>query len=299
MGEPSDGRVFVIGSAWAIFAITIWAGWMVFTRLGVTSAMSPYDIVALRFGTAGILLLPVAWKRGLVPDRVGVGGGLIMAAGCGALYALVVSAGLQFAPAAHGGTIVPGFMPLFVALLSIVFLSERIPRRRWYGFALIVSGILVIGGTGLLAEKATEWLGHVLFLVGAILWASYTVVMRRSGLSPLHATSIVTTYSIVLYLPIYLLFLRPDSYEVPVRDILFQAFYQGVLTSIVSLVAYNRAVVLLGASRGSAFASLVPVLSMLIAIPLLGEIPSGADCFGIVLVSAGVYLATGARVGRW
>ena len=46
-------------------------------------------------------------------------------------------------------------------------------------------------------------------------------------------------------------------------------------------------------SAGAAFGALVPVLSALFAIPLLGEWPSGADWAGIVVISAGVFLATG------
>jgi hypothetical protein len=40
--------------------------------------------------------------------------------------------------------------------------------------------------------------------------------------------------------------------------------------TIVSLVLYGRAVFILGASGGSAFGALVPALSALLAIPLLG-----------------------------
>ena len=72
---------------------------------------------------------------------------------------------------------------------------------------------------------------------------------------------------------------------------------QGVMSSVVSLVAYTRAVAILDASRAAAFASPHPVLGLLIAIPVLGEIPSGLDLVGILLVSAGVYFATGARLG--
>ncbi len=39
------------------------------------------------------------------------------------------------------------------------------------------------------------------------------------------------------------------------------------------------------------------MLGLLIAIPVLGEVPSTGDLIGIVLVSAGVYFATGAKLG--
>ena len=48
-----------------------------------------------------------------------------------------------------------------------------------------------------------------------------------------------------------------------------------------------------GASGGAAFGAVVPALSVLLAIPLLDEWPNETDWVGIVLISAGVYLASG------
>jgi drug/metabolite transporter (DMT)-like permease len=44
---------------------------------------------------------------------------------------------------------------------------------------------------------------------------------------------------------------------------------------------------------------MVPALSALLAIPLLGEWPSGSDWVGIVLISIGVYLASEGPLPRW
>ena len=57
---------------------------------------------------------------------------------------------------------------------------------------------------------------------------------------------------------------------------------------------YGLAVTILGAPGGSAFGAFVPALSALFAIPLLGEWPGTVDWAGIALISAGVYLASGA-----
>jgi drug/metabolite transporter (DMT)-like permease len=67
-----------------------------------------------------------------------------------------------------------------------------------------------------------------------------------------------------------------------------------VFVSIVSMIAYARAVEILGASLGASFASLVPVAAMLAAIPLLGEVPTFIDCVGIIIITVGVFFASGA-----
>ena len=69
--------------------------------------------------------------------------------------------------------------------------------------------------------------------------------------------------------------------------------------TIVCLLLYGRAVSNLGASGGAAFGALVPALSALLAIPLLDEWPNETDWVGIVLISAGVYLASGGPLPHW
>ena len=67
---------------------------------------------------------------------------------------------------------------------------------------------------------------------------------------------------------------------------------------MVSQYLYGRAVALLGASRAASFAALVPAMAALLAIPLLGEWPAGADWLAIAVISIGVYLAGGGPLPR-
>lgn len=289
---------FAAGVAWALLAILIWSGWFVLTRLSLVENLSTYDIAALRFGTAGLLLLPVVLKQGFGLKQVHPFTLTALIAGAGAPYALVVTAGLFFAPASHGSALTPGVMPLWVALLSTTLLSEVLPARHTLGLLLILCGVVAIAGIGVVFSQGQEWLGHVLFLTAALMWACYTIALRQSGLSALHGTAIVAVWSMLLYLPVYALFLEPAIGSARPSSLLFAMLYQGVMSSVVSLIAYTRAVAILGASRAAAFASLNPVLGLLIAIPVLGEVPSSLDLIGIVLVSVGVYFATGAKLGK-
>src|SRR6266702_4190141 len=123
--------------------------------------------------------------------------------------------------------------------------------------------------------------------------------MRQENLEPLHATALVSTGSLVIYLPIYSALYGTRLAQLPLDEITVQAIFQGVLVTIVSLLLYGRAVAILGASGGAAFGALVPALSALFAIPLLGERPNETDWIGIVLISAGVYLASGGPLPSW
>jgi len=281
------------GAVFGVAAGSIWAGWSAVTRLAVTTSLDAWDIPALRFGVAGLLLFPIVIRRGLARDRLGwLGlGGIIV--GTGAPYALVAAAGLRFAPAYDQGALNPGCMPLFVAVIAAIVLGEKPSGARKFGLALILSGALVIIVWHDSAWSISRSFGDALFLVASFLTACFTVIMRQAKLDPIHAAALVSTGSLVIYVPIYLALRGFHVAAVPLADLTTQVVFQGIVVTIISLVFYGRAVVILGASGGSAFGALVPALSAVLAIPLLGEWPTASGWVGIVLISAGVYLASG------
>ncbi len=94
-------------------------------------------------------------------------------------------------------------------------------------------------------------------------------------------------------MPAYALVFGTSLFDAPWRDLALQAFVHGVLVAVISLVLYGRAISLLGASSGSAFAALAPAITALLAIPILGEWPATSDWIAMVLISVGVYIASG------
>lgn len=288
---------YITGAGWGLFAISIWVGWILLTRYGVTTTLSPYDITALRFGCAGLLLLPVVIKHGWGVRRIGLPTWLVIVCGAGLPYVLISSTGLRFAPAAHAGALIPGTMPLWASLLAMFFLKEKIVRVRKLGLLLIPLGIFIFVGSGLTDFSSGYWRGDILFLLAAMSWASFTVAMRsagQSGFTPLHAAAVVSVLSAIIYLPVYAWLLPHRIMQAPLGPIITQTIYQGIFVSIISLFAYARSVSILGASLGASFASLVPVLAMLSAIPLLGEWPKPSDYAGIAAITFGVFLSSGA-----
>lgn len=296
MDHPSDtaaGRNFAIGAAGALTAALIWGSWIVVTRLGVTTSLAPPDIAFLRFGIPAVALLPVLLREGFALKRIGIAWTVLMVAGSGLPFFLITSAGMRFAPASHAGALLPGTMPLFVALLAALFDGERFSGARLAGFALVVAGVLAVGGYHLLLGAGEDWRGHLLFLSGAFLWAVYTLAFRRAGIGAWHAAALINAYSILGLLPIYL-WTGSHLPEVSWPELGLQSLSQGVLSGIVALLAYGIAVRRLGAPRAAVFISLTPVIAALVAIPVLGERPDAATTVGIVAVSLGVALASGA-----
>ncbi|WP_438464417.1 DMT family transporter [Marinomonas sp. PE14-40] len=288
----------LVGILCALGTICIWASWMAVTRLGVTTNLSVLDITFLRFGVAGVLLFPVIIKHGFGFKKLGVIQYIILVLGAGASYTLVAASGLAFAPASHAGVLIPGVMPLFVALLSAFFFKETFNKQRKTGYSMILIGLFIIAGVSSLLTETSYLLGHALMLTASLMWASYTIVLRHSQLEALHAVAIVSVCSFLLYLPFYFYLNGLSILDISVGTLLIQAIFQGVIATILALYLFGKAISLLGASKGASFGALVPVFAALIAIPVLNEWPTYIDWIGILVVTLGVYLASGSRLRR-
>ena len=283
---------YVRGAVLGLAAVSIWAGNIVVAGLGLRSNLTPWDISAIRFAVAGLVLLPYLARRGLALDRLGWIGVAALVLG-GVPTVLLANAGLLFAPASHAGALFPGVMPLMVTLLAAVFLKEAFTPQKQVGFALIATGVvaMVWGSGGTIGTEQN--IGHLLFLGSALAFACYTVAMRRARLDALHAAAISAVASMLIYIPPYAVVAGAGVFEAPPGAIALQALVQGLLTAVISYVIYGLAIGILGASSGAAFAASCPAMTALMAIPILGEWPSPVDWIAIAIISVGVYVISG------
>jgi drug/metabolite transporter (DMT)-like permease len=284
-----------VGMAAALATVTIWAAWIALTRKGVTTSLAPVDMALLRYSVPSLVLLPVLWRIRPALEQAGALRSLVMIAGSGAPFFLVCSTGMALAPAADIGALLPGTMPLFVALFGFLFLRERVGALRLLGFALIFAGAVAVAVGGIGHEGA--WWGYPLLLAAASMWACYTLGFRRSGINAWQSAAIVNAGSILLLLPVLFFSETSRLLDAPLHDILLQGVVQGLLSGLLALVCYGAAVRRLGASNAAAFAALAPGLAALFGVPLLGEIPSLLSLAAILIVGFGVALASGA-IGR-
>ena len=288
----APARPALIGWLAVLATVTIWAVWAVATRHAVTHDLPPSAVGLLRFGEPALLLLPFAWRSGLFPKGLGLPKALGLL-GSGAPFFLIVALGMQFAPAAEIGPLLPGTMPLFVALIGWLVFGEKLGRLRMLGFALILIGVAGIGGYGLFMTGNGAWRGHLLLLTGACLWGIYTHAYRRSGLSALQAASLIGLWSFLILLPFGLPPLIRAIGNGLAGPLVLQALLQGFVAGVAGIVLYGIAIDRLGASRAAAVSPLAIVLAALLAIPVLGEIPDAAAMIGITLATLGVVLASG------
>ena len=290
-GAKTENRLVVIGILFGIIAALIWGVFPVVTQKSIEHNLSAYDIAALRFMVAGPLLIPVLWRLKLT--GITWLGAILLTCGAGAPYLLLAITGLEYAPAAHFGAITPSSMLIFTAIGSWLWLGDKFTLKRVFGTLIIVLGILVISWEGLQSVRGDEWIGDLIFVIAGLFWAAYTLALRHWNISPIHAIALLSVVSMMLYLPGYFMFATSGLFVAPLADVIFQAVFQGIIAVFVALLLYSKAVAILGAAKGALFGALVPTVALLLAIPILGESPTGIQVLGVILVTFGMLLALG------
>jgi drug/metabolite transporter (DMT)-like permease len=282
-------RELWIGLACVVVIVATWSGFQLVTKAGARSGLGAADLTALRFGISGILTFPLLARHGL--GGVSMPRAIALMATGGLGFSLLAFAGFAYAPASHGGALMPGSLPLFTALTAATLIGERLGPVQLLGLGLIVGGVACMAAESVGPAGLGYWRGDLCFLAASFSWALFTVACRAWRITPIQATLIVCTFSMFAYLPVYLLTAAPRFIEVAPSQLLLQGVYQGVLATIVSMFVFTRAVRALGAAPTAMMTAAVPGIVTLTAAPVLGETPSPLALAGTALVTLGM-LAT-------
>jgi drug/metabolite transporter (DMT)-like permease len=274
----------------AAATLVMWSCFSLISRLGAKSILTPYDIFALRLVTASLVLLPFArsmprgWWRDLRLWRLAVL--------CSLLYCPLAYQGFKFAPASHGAILLSGMQPFLISAVVWLIAGTRPNRIRSVGLACIGIGIVCAAMPYFTHWSADSIFGDFLIFLSSVSWAFYAVLATRWGYSAWTQTRAVVFISVIVYLPIYLLWLPKEIASAPLAMILIQSSFQGIIATIVAMFTYLKALSLIGAERTSSFLALVPIVVGVCAVPLLNEALTPWLAAGVVFVSLGSYVAS-------
>jgi drug/metabolite transporter (DMT)-like permease len=305
-----------LGLAAAVVTVLIWTSFIVIARASASHTLLPLDIALMRILGASSVLLPWAWWRmraerasgervgslfGLspLPLRVTVQAGFFG----GLMYAVLAYAGFFYAPAGHASVLMPGSLPLWTTLLALALLHEKVSSARALGLACIVLGDLLVGGVSLLKafEGGEVWKGDLLFMTAASCWAMYTVTVRRHGIDAIRATMAITAFAFVVFVPLFVLATTLGWWptriaQAPWYELAFQMAMQGGGSVVISGITFTYMVRHYGPVRSTMITALVPGLSAMSAVVLLGEPMHWNLLAGLALVTGGILL--GVRAAR-
>ena len=156
-----------------------WAAGFVAAKHGVAIGFSPADLALHRFLWSGMLLMPLAFRDGLV-DLGGIGWwrGLVMSVLAGPPQAMIAYSGFILVPLGHGTTIQPACAALFGLVLATLVLRERATLTRVIGGATIIAGLLVFGAESLTTIGSDGIGGDLLFATAGLFWATFGMLLR-------------------------------------------------------------------------------------------------------------------------
>lgn len=209
--------------------------------------------------------------------------------GGGFPFLMLVQFGGGLTSAAMVGTIPPGSIPVFITLLG-AFMGTHFNGLRWLGVGLIAAGVVM----STLGNSAADPAGIVLLFTAGGLWSLYVLGVSKTGYSPLDIAVLLSAPSAAMVLVAWAVGsvkITLFSGTALISDIVFYALVQGIIIGIFSTLLYSYAIVTIGAGRASLLGTASPVLSTVVAIPLLGETPGVATVICLVLVSIGAITA--------
>jgi len=187
--------------------------------------------------------------------------------------------------------------PIFAALLSPLFLKERLSWRQWLAVALGAAGAAVIAGPTLAARGTT--LGNLLAVAGALCAAGYLVAGRkvRPGLSLLSYVYVIYTVAAVI-LAAYALAsgVLPGAYGWEVYGLLLLL---AIGPQLIGHTSFNYALRYLPAPAVAMGVLGEPVGTSILAMAILRQLPTALEAAGGVIICAGIYLSAAdvARAG--
>ncbi len=295
--SPSMAMGYLFGLAMACGAATSFA----MARAGALNGLSPDDMILARAFVAGLIMLPFLMRFGL-PTLAGIGWrrGLLLLLTGGPLFAFLQIGGYAYAPLAHGAVIAPSTVTILSTLGAVVLLGERLTRWHVVGGLTVIAGVVLVSSNGLAGStvSGTTWIGDLMFVTSSMLWAAFTILMRKWRVDPIRATAVVAVLTALVVVPGYLTFHGLSRVlTLPVDALLAQGIAQGLIQGVLTLLAYSKAVSILGVSRAVLFPAIVPAISILIGIPVVGEWPDGIQITGLCLVTVGLFAAVG-LIGR-
>ena len=280
MTARTQGYLFVC------ITMCIWGGFTILSRLNLHWHVSAWDLVAMRFAIAFIILMPVlVYKKDLAflwhPRPI------ILALTGGLAYCLTVYTAFLQAPAAHAAIFLNGCIPLCTAVAAYLLFKQPFDKHTWLSLIIMLSALALMSYLMLHEQASAFGLGDILFFLSAVWWGIFTVLLKQWKLSAWHSMASVAIWSALIYLPIYILFIPKHFQEAEPVHLLVQGVFHGVLVVIIATLTYVAAIERLGAFKTGSIVTLAPFIAAIIAVPLLNEPLSPAIMCGLVGMGIG------------
>jgi drug/metabolite transporter (DMT)-like permease len=186
-------------------------------------------------------------------------------------------------------------LPGVVALLSWVFLHERITRRVAAGIVCAVGGIALVSLSKPEVGSAPASLWGNLLLIGAVTCeASYVVIGKKLAgkVSPKRISALINLWGLALVAPFGLWQAWSFDFSAVAGGSWWLLFFYSIAASVVTVWLWMTGLKHVPASAAGVFTVLLPVSAAAVGVIFLGERFSAAQAAAFALALLGIVLAT-------
>lgn len=289
--NPHDFRK---GIFYGVFAVFIWGTYLAVSRYALTtSTLEAVDIAFIRATVSGLIML--VWimikHKTFVPEirQTGVKKMLVLACCVGPPFVFISVSGYEYAPLVNGGVLMPVGFVLAGLIFAARFLGDKFEPKKMIGVLIMLLGLGLLAGSDIFIGNSAALFGDFLFFLSGILWASFAVSQRFWQVQPVIATASVGIVSLLIYSPIYLMFFGFERLRnIAIEQLIIQGVVQGLLAGVIAMILFSLAVKNIGAARASLFPALLPITTLVVGLPLTGELLTYLQSIGTLVVLSGL-----------
>jgi drug/metabolite transporter (DMT)-like permease len=274
-----------IGLLYVVLAVAMFATSPVLIRLAYP--VSSFDITFWRMALAAVtvFVLSIILRQPIRPPRQNMRR-FVLYGLVAALHFLLYIASLEFTTIAHSLALVYT-APIFIVVLSAVFLGESIPRRKDVGIVVAVLGVAILAG---FEPKMNPrmFFGDVLAVGSAVCFGLYSVAGRSER----------THYPLLTYA--FAVYALAALWLAPAAIVTFQPVYSPVAIAAIVLLGvfplgfghtlYNAALRRVHAAYANLIATQEVTGGIILGILVLGEIPSINAVVGAAISIIGIII---------
>jgi drug/metabolite transporter (DMT)-like permease len=214
------------GIAWMALSTVAFSTMHAMVR-DVTQTLHPFEVAFFRQFLGVFVLAPWFIRYGLAPLRTRRIGLHTARAAVNVVAMFAFYYALSIVPLAQVSAL--GFsVPIFTAILAMLFLGERVRLRRWAAILFGFAGVFVALAPDL-RETGTVTLGSLLVVLSSFAWAIALIFIKVLGRTD--STITITTYMVLLMTPMSL----PPAlavWEWPTLEMLGMLLLIGILGTI-------------------------------------------------------------------
>lgn len=284
-----------------ILTALFWAGNFVLGR-AMHLVLPPIMMAELRWGLALLIILPLLIPR-LIKNKTIILTHwkilTLLSFLSVASFNTFIYIGLTSTNASNA-TILQSAIPIFILILSAVWLKERVSIQQWGGVGISLTGVILLISQGKLENLLSLSFNHgdMYILVAVLCWAIYSIVLRwrpadLDSFTFFCVTVLLGTIILLPFVGVEMYFAEPIVWQ---SKISYTIVYMAIFPSILAYIFWNKGVAEIGAVKTGLFIHFMPLFGVILSSVFLNEPIHQFHIVGILLIFSGVYLAVKAKL---